>query len=1242
MSVVTEELEQLIAAIIVDELFDFPASSRQRIDDISIEQSRRLSLIVEDQLKNTPEPIDECFYILCKNPESSREISYEKAVELRNHVDTKLLLFVPTGSSASQSSLDNTFMKKSLSEYIAEVGERLIKEFVEIETLGSSILDLKRTIKPSRNSQEWVEFLVSLQPKFGATIGENLWRIGLIPDLGIDARLRFESNLNATKSISRPIAPSSSLDARLAKAGLPDSEIKNSLLSALGNQYLSDSTNWSKYLLDNFRNELTFEKWPISESSPHSLNSILFSNFIASDGTPTKASRLNLLDDGVLMAPMSKNKTDELVGRVGLNWKTSPAKTDSVAKWKIELVVPNSIRELVETDFTVSEILVSGTKRSHVFDITLGEDNLRLGKRFSFLITALDKDGHVINFESGLPSSDGLVTKVLSATAESQEFVVEEHDIDTSTPARREDFSSISEARLSSIVNGAPLNGTEEISWDNDGQVLIYRYDTKSVSHIRTNEIVLELQKMMLENLESSFSFYAHNEDNLSLSFENIEVSELIVPRSVAAARKKFLSLLKKQGIRGRLESVNWGDDIKQAASSYLNSYRKSLEAADQADLPSLLAMDTLTLKINWGQSVSQVVVTLPTHPLRIAWSSKFDEMLNSWSLTKISKGKTLKQLIDTKLVSRITPANLPFISMDKNQNPLVYQGELTQGTCLHIPAELAESEALIAATHNFLGFSREGLSQNSSAQKISDKIHDYKKLHESSKSISFITINPGDGAVLADAIRKSLPETLNLEKPLATPYPIQIQAFGNNTSFTNPVSALQKLQNEYKYVSYEVAPSHLVPPFSLSSRPITHFEHEEVSADIGIIQNLASTKVSLSDISQTRSPYVSGLVIPTVSIQTSADEKKQIKLVPSLDISKNKEDAEITAAHRAHQRAIARVMDAENNGIPSISIDVNEEQITLLDDLHKTSDWVLSLDRNAGLAIYEDVLKPKIQGTFLIDYAPDFIDGVGDRLTVTSTNRVEVERILRTAMEDLNLRGLNLQPSEVLETLASVSGKLTMRLLEPNTLAREAVGLAALVSHLDLGKKLEDTIIIPVDAHPEIFHPATRGPGENGLRCDLILARVTSKSFKLELVEVKARASAATVDAELNKHIADQLVETRRLLLSTVFASSTDRPDSQLQWARALSLLHFYADRSIRNNHFSESSASQIHHLINKLEENPQKPEISMAGYVVSMDEGDAPKPIERDNVRIKYLRAADVKQLGKTTHNFHTAPIE
>lgn len=268
------------------------------------------------------------------------------------------------------------------------------------------------------------------------------------------------------------------------------------------------------------------------------------------------------------------------------------------------------------------------------------------------------------------------------------------------------------------------------------------------------------------------------------------------------------------------------------------------------------------------------------------------------------------------------------------------------------------------------------------------------------------------------------------------------------------------------------------------------------------------------------------------------------------------------------------------------------------------------------------------IEEPYVLDYAPDFVEGIGDRLTVTTTHRDEIEHLLDMAMSELGLQAVGGLTS-VLADLSVVSGRLALRLLENNTQAREAVSLAALVSHLRKRGELEDVIVVPVDAHPEIFGVAARDEG-SARRCDLLLVRLGQRSFKIECVEVKSRKEAHLARA-LADQILEQLEETKRVLESRYFADEP-RVDAELQTARLASLLHYYADRSYAHALIADERLSDIHRYIDRIGQSGERAEITMKGYVVSLD-GDQGFKKKYGDVPMQVLTAGDLGQIGFTT---------
>jgi hypothetical protein len=147
------------------------------------------------------------------------------------------------------------------------------------------------------------------------------------------------------------------------------------------------------------------------------------------------------------------------------------------------------------------------------------------------------------------------------------------------------------------------------------------------------------------------------------------------------------------------------------------------------------------------------------------------------------------------------------------------------------------------------------------------------------------------------------------------------------------------------------------------------------------------------------------------------------------------------------------------------------------------------------------------------------------------------------------------------------------------------------------------------------------------------MLIRLTRRSFKIELVEVKARKTMNKPDGALNAHIENQLKETERFLRHRVLPLEGSRIDSELQWVRAVSLMHFYAERAVYAGRISREKLPEIHVSIAKLGETPVEPKYELTGYVVTLNAGGTEPVVAREHAKIHYLTAESLQDLGFQT---------
>lgn len=677
---------------------------------------------------------------------------------------------------------------------------------------------------------------------------------------------------------------------------------------------------------------------------------------------------------------------------------------------------------------------------------------------------------------------------------------------------------------------------------------------------------------------------------------------------------------------RDTVESAEWTDDLRALASAYAASYKRALELPGQ-QLDDLLRMDTVSLAVRRSNRLIQSVIVLPTHPIRASWVATHDRILRDWAqkLTEITPRSVRARMVDADLVNQVVPANLPFTVPTHDGDLAIYTEELSFGSGLFIVPTDVDSQAAAESVTSVLELPRAGSTMKASSQMVAERVNAYVAAHNAGGTLRVLAVNPGSGELVAGAFRE--PVSNDEEQP--DPRRLEILAYSDSPSYTQPIPGLAELQTALRRRELARKTTYLTPPLSLSVRPLPELKSDEQAAHLAIVQDIGSPAVSFGTGTERR-PAFNDLLVPIVTKPSSREGDLVWESVPATGPAAGGSDNELTVVHRTHQRAVARHFGAPEGAVPAVSVVLDGEHQARVNTAHARADWVIGIDRFIGVDLFESGATGAIGESYILDYAPDFVEGIGERLTVTTANHREVELLLQDAMRELGLANVEHSVKDVLSTLAVVSGRLALRLLANTNQAREAVALAAVIAHLRERGDLDGLIVVPVDAHHEVFGVSARDDGA-ARRCDLLLVRIGQRSFKIECVEVKSRKEAR-IPQMLADHIVDQLQDTKRVLESRFFASDPPRTDIKLQLARLASVLHYYADRSIVHGVITDEKASEIHRYIERVIENQVPAEISMRGYVISLD-GDEGFKKKYGEIPLTVLTADDLGRLGFTT---------
>lgn len=1214
-------LIDLVAAQLLEHLAQRHPGHCVRVDDLAVVDAHAIAK--EIARRDTPSDV----YVLTKGkPQHPFDIEVDRAIELRNRKHQPLLLLVPAGAGHAASSLDNSFEPLPLIGLLRQATATLEKRLMETD-IATCVAEVKQVLGRMRQVEPWARFLgaVMVDPAV-STLGRYLWQVGLIPDLGggdIEARLRH--NARAVAELARAARPTARVTDRLVAADVKDGAIRQKLLSFFEQQdagMLADPIRWTRELGERHAGELTFEMWPLAESQEATLLDISVTPFRRDNGSVDPQCKLRLGADGQLYCDVSPDQP----GALAIKWTTDPARVSSVAAWRLEVLPPADLR--AADTVPVAATRVKGDKRRATLRLDVTEDDLALGTLFVVQVRAQDADRNDLELQDG---------QVATGDSEQFEVVLREH-VQERNP-RKTIAASLPEAVLRTAVDAGGSLEEDAPVWDTAGQAFGVRIGGRRMVMVRVSRILVGLQRRMAESSGEAAAFHAYSPVGEPIDPDEAMARPLAIPAALADRRRRLLATMAGRAPRDVVEALSWDDDLRNQTRSYLQSYRRALDGADPPGRAALLAMDTLTIRVGTATDEVHGLVLLPTHPLRLAWVAAHDRLLRGWAGEVVQSGASKSgrvSLIDLTLVARLSPANVPFAMVDGEGAPLVYAEELTHGSALYLPPEVAEPQAASDAICAALGVVRESVGLAAAAQALGDRIRSYRDAHPGTGTMRIMAVNPGSGGTLQRALRPLvLPVDASAEDEPATPASLrrlEIIAYSDRLSYTDPVADLRRLQLAVASSEVQRTATHLTPPMGLAARDLGRLVEDNEAHHLAVAQDMARGRVTAAPAGVTvHTAAFQDLLTPSRAERSPDEGSAEWHVTPALKARGTaRQESELVETHRVHQAAVAAQLGLPTP-TPALAIWLEPDDLRRLRVAHERADWVATLDQGVALELFEDPQATELGGTrYLLDYAPDFLEGLGKKLTVTTAHHDEVLRILGDAMEGIGLCQADSGASYVLGRLLLVSGRLALRLLGDTTLSSEAVSLAVLIAHLEQRKQLDGRIIIPVDAHPEVFGAHIHGD-EPARRCDLLLVRVTQRSLRIECVEVKARREAVLPMA-LTDRIVDQLENTERVLHQQFFATDPPRLDGALQRSRLAGLLRYYAERSAHYGLVSADRLDELRRNIDRLEESVDPPEIIKSGYVVSLA-GTAGFPAKHRGVSIKVLTADDLGRAGFTT---------
>jgi hypothetical protein len=336
---------------------------------------------------------------------------------------------------------------------------------------------------------------------------------------------------------------------------------------------------------------------------------------------------------------------------------------------------------------------------------------------------------------------------------------------------------------------------------------------------------------------------------------------------------------------------------------------------------------------------------------------------------------------------------------------------------------------------------------------------------------------------------------------------------------------------------------------------------------------------------------------------------------------------------------------------VPAIQLELSDTDKQVISKIHECSDWVLTIDRNFGVEYFDNPRSaPGVTvRSYLIDYTPEFLEGVGHRLIVSTFWLSEIEGLIQDGLKKMGIPGTGFHAAQILDVLKSISGRLALKLINNPKDAREIIGLALTRLLLERQGALQDGVLIPVDSHIDLFAEHKRQLQDVDIRLhrnDLLLARVRDGRLCLQLIEVKFRsgAGAPAEEVALKEAIVIKNEDTQKVLEARfVPRAETDRLDREIQNKQLANLLQFYLDRCRRHGLIAPhlAYAADIQHVIRDVTEGTFEIEFEKAGFIYNL-QGASKQPERYKDNQIFVVGNDTIRELLDIPSDVEAPPVQ
>ena len=1167
---------------------------------------------------------DRCYVLVAKKNVRelvASELNTERAIELRNRKPVAFILLVPTGViDSTASSLRNAFAAFDLDKCWRH-GQSILLKDLPAETKDYVERTLRISNLPGISEEDRAAYCASVASASAAAdaAARELYRVGLIPDESLDVS-RLEDNIRASKELVRPIKSYASLSDRLDTLGVQPGEQREALETFFAQRQLSDWRSWMRDITASGEPKLRFSAWDLVTRSKSKLRSLKLTSWLDANGAVEKWSKLIQPEPGTQPHAIVGAKSE-----IAVRWESDPQSPEGLEKWRVDLIPSRDFYTTSETpDVLLPSKLVKGTL-----------------KRTALKLSAIDwpEDVASIVVQVRLTAISENGGELEDENSQRFEAISDEIQLRPETESEGESESSSRVLKVSRDVDGAKLQlavdkgrGESDLEdsafhWSGTADN-VFNLELSSGDKVRIgySSVLKHLESQSIAAPDYLGRWHADLVTGESHPFVE-QFAEAFKPTSNSAqdflqARRRFFRKLESHGPRRWLAVTPWTPELVADAQHYVESYGVWITEARGAELENALGIETGTVRLRTDGRTIVASVNSPLHPLKVAWLLYYRRLVESKLSAVISSSDSAterRERLDFGLLQSIEPIGCPMLSHVWKSGVHLTVGCLDFLWTVGLPLDWPDPERGLALVSQALDVASTGGSNIAMTARIAGHVNDYLTLHPHVQHLRFVTDNAGDGRLSADVLCSSVAggdrEDENFTSVDSGNGPQRIELLAH---FREPLPAqlpgLDSLRQMLEQRGGNKAASVFQPLLETSIRP-----SDQLTAIGGggthltLLMDVTKATVHVEAETANRgTAALDGLLAPFRLLEGGPPWR--------YSVPESRTETELTQQIIVHQRSVARMIDinAPANSLPVLHVAIEGDEQRLR-SIHEQSDWVITLDRFVEPAWLESNAGMR----YLLDYSPDVSDGLSRRLFVSTGHREEAEQLLSETLTDLGVQPTDGVVTCVLQRLRQVSGRLALRTFGSSSSRREATALAIAIDHLLKSGELEESVLIPVDSHMEVFSPVKRrGRPEKSRRCDLLSVSLTKTGvLKLSLFEVKGRSHRPSPDVFAT--ICDQL-QTTQTLLEALWCDES-RTDRDLQLYRLRQILEYHLRRACGFG--TVSDISRWHPTLEKLAAGEIQIKMSMHGIVVCPRA--MPETVRRGEIEIRVIGEVELSTI-------------